>query len=420
MQPYLVRKLQSRKNIVAGVPASKSILNRALLLASLAGKPVKLLCGELCDDTHAMLDCLRGLGVEIEEEQDGLTVCGTGFSFGGTVDVKSAGTVARFLPALAAFCGAKCSFVASEQMSRRPMSILRVLEEHGVRFQFLGEPYAFPFEMDASGLTGGDFAVDTAESTQYASALMLAACAKQVPTRIALRGPRTQGSYLKITKTMLEDFGATVTSTKDDLVTVLPPKEFPDVYTVEPDLSSACYLYALSLLCNAKVTVRGVKINTVQGDFRLLTLLREKGVRLYETEEGLCADGTLVPIYNGIDVDMRDFSDQAFTVAALALFASSPSILRGLGHTRGQESDRIQSIVKNVNALGSHCFSIGEDIFLEPAPVTGGTIETFGDHRAAMGFALVGLKTGKVVIDDPACSEKTFPNFFRLLDDITK
>lgn len=422
MEPYLVKKWRPRNPIVADVPASKSILNRALLLAALAEKPVSLVCGALCDDTRAMVDCLHSAGVSIRETEKGLEVCGKGLTFKGTVDVRSAGTVARFLPVLAAFRRARCSFTASEQMSHRPMQILQTLEGHGAKFTFHGEKYAFPFTMDATAFEAELFTVDTAESTQYASALLLAACSVQEQTKIFLIGPRVRGSYVNITRAVMRSFGATVRTegALENALIVTPPKEFPDEYVVEPDVSSACYLYALSLLLGAKVTVRGVRRDTLQGDARLLDVLEQKGVRLTETELGLCADGTFVPPYNGIDIDMKDFSDQAFTAAALAMFATSPSILRGLGHIRVQESDRMRNIIENVNALGARCYSMDNDIFLEPAPVRGGLIHTYGDHRSAMGFALVGLRSGNVTIDDPKCCEKTFPGFFSLLDGLMK
>lgn len=424
MIPYRVKRFDAKRPILVDVPASKSILNRALILSALSRGDVLLRCGALCDDTKTALRCLGALGVEITSVPEGLLVHGTGGTFrsGAVLDVRDAGTAARFLPAVTAFCGGTYEFRCSEQMSRRPMAILKTLEEHGARFEFEEEEYRFPFRMHSDGLDDALFTADTEESTQYASGLLLGACTRNRPTKIRLTGPRARGSYLKLTRDVMASFGhGTVAAGKDDeVISVLPSPSSPGEYTVEPDLSSACYFFALSLICGARVTVRGVKADTVQGDARLLQVLREKGVRITQTPEGLCADGRAVPLYNGIDVDLRDFSDQALTVAALALFAEFPSILRGIGHTRNQESDRIASIVENVNALGAHSFTNGEDVFIEPAPLKGGTVRTFGDHRVAMAFSLVGLRTGNIVIDDSACCSKTFPDFFSILDSITQ
>ncbi len=416
MEPYRVGKF-SPQNLHIEVPASKSVLARALVLASLNEVPILIRCGTLCGDSLVLVECLKELGSRVEFTENGLLVCG-GFRREASVNVGKAGTAARFLPALVAFRKGICDFSADEQMMRRPMDFLRELEAHGVVFDFKGEPYHFPFRMDGTNFHGDVFRVDTAESTQYASALMLAACASTRKTRIELSGPRVRGSYLLMTRSVLEAFGAKVED--GSAIEITPPAVFPKEYVVEPDLSSACYFYALSLLFGIRVTVKGVRRSSLQGDVKFLDLLKEKGVRIIETEEDVCADGSNVPVYNGIDVDLTDFSDQALTVAALALFASSPSILRGLSHTKKQESDRVRSILENVNMLGARAFEVDGDVFLEPAPLRGGTVKTFGDHRVAMAFALVGLKTGTISLDNATCCEKTFPDFFRILEQYIK
>lgn len=423
MADILVRKFHAHtETIVENVPASKSILNRALLLSALAKGDVMLRTGQYGDDSRAALGCLHALGVRTELTEAGILVHGCGGNFnanGAVLDVGSAGTVARFFPAALAFCGGTYRFTASEQMMRRPMGILRLLESAGVQFTFEGEPYAFPFVMRSEGVGCDTLTVDTAESTQYASALMMAASVKDTPTRLILTGPRTRGSYLRLTFGMLGAFHIKAIPDEEG-VTVCPAGTPPTTYDVEPDISGACYLYAISLLCGARVMVPRTHLSTTQGDIRLLRVLEEKGVRLTETAEGLVADGRNVPFFNGFDYDMQDFSDQALTVAALALFATSPSILRGIGHIRNQECDRIAAIVENCNALGARAFTNGNDVFIEPAPLHGGTVKTFNDHRVAMAFALVGLKTGNVVIENADCCKKTFEGYFELLDRISR
>lgn len=416
MEPYRVGKF-APQNLTVEVPASKSILARALVLASLNEEPTLIRCGALCGDSLVLIECLKELGSSIELTENGLSVRG-GSQREAKVNVGKAGTAARFLPALVAFRHGVCDFTADEQMERRPMEFLRELEARGAVFEFYKEPYHFPFRMDGTNFHGEVFRVDTAESTQYASALILAACASRQKTRIELTGPRVRGSYLLMTKSVLEGFGARVED--GSAIEITPPALFPKEYVVEPDLSSACYFYPLALLFGIRVTVKGVHRSSMQGDVKFLELLKEKGVRVTETADGVCADGTNVPVYNGIDIDLTDFSDQALTVAALALFASSPSILRGLSHTKKQESDRVRSILENVNMLGARAFEVDGDVFLEPAPLRGGTVKTFGDHRVAMAFALVGLKTGNISLDDATCCEKTFPDFFRILEQFIK
>ena len=426
MNLYHVKSYFAQEGILEiPVPASKSILNRALLLATLARGNVFVRCGALSDDTRTMLECLRMLGIIIDETVDGLLVHGSGGAFSHLydaivpiIDVRSAGTVARFLPAVLAVRGGKYRFTASEQLKKRPMEILHALENAGVEFQFEGEPYHYPFSMHSVGLTKNYFTVDTFESTQYASGLLIAASAGKSPVTLKLTGPRTSGSYLKITLDMLKAFHIPVKENGDE-ITVYPAENPPTEYTVESDLSGACYFYALSLLFGAKIFIRGTKLDTIQGDSRFLRMLEEKGVKLLETSEGLLADGTAVKSYSGFDLDMRDFSDQTLTVAALAPFATTPSILRNVGHIQYQECDRIRAIVENLNALGVPARSDGENIEISPAKPKNGVVKTFDDHRVAMAFSLIGLKNGGISIENPNCCKKTFENFFDILSQIT-
>ena len=427
MDTYHVKPYIARDSVLeVSVSASKSILNRALLLAALAHGNVLIRCGTLSEDTRTMLDCLRTLGVKIENTEDGFLVHGCGGDFmrlGNTsepvIDVKSAGTVARFLPSVLAFCGGKYRFTSSKQLMNRPMEILRILENAGVRFEFEGSPYRYPFSMYSAGLSESSFTVDTTDSTQYASGLLIAAAVDKKSVRIKLTGARSNGSYLKITLDMLEAFNVPFQVSADE-ITVSPSVNSPTEYNVEPDISGACYFYALSLLFGAKIFIRGAKLDTIQGDIRFLHVLEEKGVKLLETTEGLLADGSCVKSYSGFDLDMRDFSDQTLTVAALAPFATSSSILRNVGHIQYQECDRIRAIVENLNALGVPAHTDGNNIEIFPATPKSGTVKTYDDHRVAMAFSLVGLKTGGISIENPNCCKKTFENFFEVLSNITK
>lgn len=418
---YTVSKLRTKK-ITVSVPASKSILNRALLLAALTEGDTLLRCGPFGDDSEALLVCLSALKISSERTNEGILVHGTrDFSRSATLDVGSAGTAARFLTAVLAFFGGEYELHASAQMTARPMELLPLLSSLGVHIEYMGEPEHFPFRMHSDGIAAGEAVIDTDVSTQYASGLMLAAALTKREFCLKLKGRRTDGSYLFMTSALIKAFGGSCERLKDgNGFAVSAISSAPEEYAVEPDVSGACYFYALSLLCNASVCVRGIHSDLLQGDLKFLDLLKSKGVRITDTEEGILADGTLVPYYNGIDEEMRDYSDQTMTVAVLAAFAESPSILRGVSHIRTQESDRMQAILENLNALGVRAFTDGDDIFIEPAPIRPCTVKTFGDHRIAMAFALAGLRSGGVTIDDPACCSKTFPHYFECIDQISK
>lgn len=420
MELYKVRKLTPNKSVTLDVPASKSILNRAIVLAAFGKGDVTISCGSFAEDTRAMLGCLTALGIRWEGCERGLHICGCGGNIPNrraTLDVRSAGTAARFLTAALAFLGGEYEMRASEQMTRRPMEILSVLEEAGVRIEPLGEKGHFPFRLRSDGIHAEELVINTDVSTQFASGVLLAAAISR-PLRVRLTGSRTQGSYLLMTLRLLDAFGAAY-SREGDIICVTPSAHSPDFFEAEGDLSGACYFYALALLLGAQVRVRRIHADSVQGDKKFLSLLAARGVLFSDSEEGLLADGRNVTSFRGFEEDMRDYSDQALTVAALAPFADSPTRLTGLAHIRRQECDRVHAIVHNLSALGVPVREEEDGVVITPAPVRGGTIETFGDHRVAMAFSLIGLKTGNIAIENPSCCQKTFDNFFQLLDELT-
>ncbi len=423
MQFYEVQPFFPREGalIEPQVPASKSLLNRALLAAALSKGSVRLLCGALSEDTRAMLGCLNALGIQIRRLPDGICVFGCGGKFPqseASLDVRSAGTVARFLTVALAFAGGTYTITASPQMRKRPMEILSVLEKAGVDIEYLGERGTFPFRMRSTGMIADEFTVDTDLSTQYASGLILAAAFIR-PITLHLRGSRTRGSYIEMTLRLIRTFGADWTR-EGGTLRIAPAMKSPACFEVENDLSAACYFYALSLLFGTRVRVGHIHRNTDQGDIRFLGLLEEKGVKFSDTPEGLLADGRNIPSFTGWDADMRDFSDQALTLAALAPFATTPTRIRGIGHIRNQECDRIRAIEENMAALGVPVSVAADEVQIFPAPVRGGTIRTYEDHRVAMAFTLIGLKSGNVTIEDPQCCKKTFENYFEVIDALTK
>ena len=396
------------------VPSSKSILNRALLLAAFSEGDVFIRCGAFGEDTQAILGCLSSLGIQTEVQKDGLLVHGCGKNIPckyARLNVMSAGTCARFLPAILASIGGTYFFDASEQMKNRPMEFLSELEKAGVELTFTNSKNRFPFRMHSKGFQTSEFTIDTDVSTQYASALLLAGALGNAPINIRLTGARTQGSYIQMTLALLDTFGVSY-QRKNDVLTVRPAKLTLTEFEAEADLSAACYFYALALLFGIKVLVRRVKKNSVQGDMKFLRLLEARGVKLLETNEGLLADGSKIASFEGFQEDFSDFSDQALTAAALAPFAASLSSITGIGHIRRQECDRILAIENNLSALGVPCRAGADFVAIEPKLPGSGKVTTYHDHRVAMAFALTALKTGNIQIDDAECCGKTFAEYF--------
>lgn len=407
----------SGERITVSVPASKSLINRALVLAAFGNGAVTLECGAFAEDTRALLGCLQALGIGVEQNGDCLTVYGCNGNIpnrNARVDAMSAGTVARFLTVALAFCGGEFTVTASVQMQRRPMEILSLLENIGVNVDYLRENGYLPVRLRSSGVTVNELTVNTDTSTQYASAVLLAAPLLKRPFTLKMTGTRTHGSYIGLTLQSLDFFNIPWIRKEDEIV-VSPAKRAPEHLQIEPDVSGACYFYALSLLCSAKVLVRRVREGSAQGDMKFLRLLESRGVKLSQLDEGLLADGSSVKQFAGFCENVQDYSDQALTICALAPFASSPTRLTGVAHIRKQECDRVFAIEENLKRLGVKTESSEDSITVYPAPIQPGSVNSFGDHRVAMSFALPALKTGLVTIENPDCCKKTFDDFFEIL-----
>ncbi|MCR5429636.1 MAG: 3-phosphoshikimate 1-carboxyvinyltransferase [Eubacterium sp.] len=402
MEKYFVKTTEDKVEINVQVPGSKSITNRALVLAALSNDICTLEGVSLCEDCQAMIDCLIELGFEItiDDERCVVTVRGEGGNIPNSnakINVKSAGTVARFLSAMLAICGGDYVLYSSEQMKKRPMKeFLDLLVELGVQINYLEKEGHFPFEIHSSGLKDFDIEINTDTSTQYASAMLLTQIISNA--NITLTGKRVDGSYIKMTKKMIEDFSSN--------------------YLIEPDVSCACYFYAMALILGTKAKVRGVHLDSLQGDIKFIKLLEELGADVTDEGDGVLVDCSLVTSFEGLEVDMHDFSDQALVFAVVAAFAKTPSVIRNVGHIRHQESNRMMVIKSELEKIGATVDIEGDDIFISPGYLHGAEIETYDDHRVAMSFAMVGLKIEDIVIQNPKCCAKTFANFFNLLDEI--
>ncbi|MBR2213127.1 MAG: 3-phosphoshikimate 1-carboxyvinyltransferase [Eubacterium sp.] len=403
MEKYFVKTIENAKDINVSVPGSKSITNRALVLAALSKDECTLEGVSFCDDCQAMIDCLIELGFEItlDDENCIVTVKGEGGKIpnpNATINVKSAGTVARFLSAMLAVCGGDYTLNSSEQMKKRPMKeFLDSLVELGVEINYLENEGHFPFEIHSNGLKDFDIEINTDTSTQYASAMLLTQSISGA--NITLTGNRTDGSYIKMTKKMIEDFSSN--------------------YMIEPDVSCACYFYAMALVLGTKAKVQGVHLDSLQGDIKFIKLLEEMGADVFDEEDGVLVDCSFITSFEGLDVDMHDFSDQALTFAVVAAFAKTPSVIRNVGHIRNQESNRMMVIKSELEKIGAQVEIKDDDIYITPGKLHGADIETYDDHRVAMSFALAGLKINDVIIQNPRCCEKTFANYFVIFDRIT-
>ena len=409
--------------IYVTVPGSKSMTNRALLLATLA-EGTSVLRGTLfSDDSRHFLKCIQDLGFETEVNEAAATVRVTGH--GGKVPkevaeqyVGSAGTAARFLTAYLGISQGTYHMDASEQMRRRPMGpLLASLKELGCEISCEEKEDCFPFTLRGHGFGTDRITVDIENSSQFLSALLIASCLAPHCMQIQIQGKHGM-AYIRMTEAMMAQFGVSVSHPREDLFVVESGQAYrAQDYQIEPDVSAACYFYAMAPLLNLPVCVRNVHFDSLQGDVEFLRILEKMGCRCEETEAGIVLWPPQDGVLKGVDVNMSACSDQAITLAAIAPFAVSPTTIRGIGHIRHQESDRMNAIVTELSRLGILCRDTEHNLTIYPGTPKAAQIETYEDHRMAMGFSLIGLRVPGIVIDNPGCCSKTFENYFEVLDE---
>lgn len=436
MDTYTVKKIDSPVIGNVTVPGSKSVTNRALLMAALAdGKSV--LKGVLfSDDSRHFLGSLLSLGfdVDINEEDKIVTITGCGGELpnkSGSINVGSAGTAARFLTAMLGLSDGKYVIDASEQMKGRPMSgIFEALTELGADFTYLEKEGFLPVEV--TGRNYGKKAaksdkpatvhVDISKTTQYLSALMMTGSMVKEGLDIHITSTKTDGAYIRITSAMMKDFGCSVSYDGHDYHVPAGEHYNPGDYDIEPDISAACYFWAIAAVTGGSIRVNGVRRNMMQGDIKFLEVLETMGCIAEESMEGITVSAPNAGYLKSVDVNMNDFSDQTMTLAAIAPYADGTTHIRNVGHIRLQESDRINGILTNLRAMGIECGeetdSGKEGIYIKAGKVEPCNIKTFEDHRMAMAFAIAGLKAEGMVIENPMCCRKTFENYFDVFESI--
>jgi len=390
------------------LPGSKSITNRALILAALGSTTVTLRNALFSRDTRIMIAALRTLGFEITADESALTITITG---GGgkipqreaQIEVGNAGTAARFLTALVSLHPeGTYHFDGDEAMRRRPIgTLLEALEHQGAT----ASARSFPFTLKTAGLRGGNVPLDATESSQLLSALLMVAPHARSPLTVELKGETVSRPFVAMTERMVQQFSAPVVD-----------------YAIEGDATAASYFAALALVTQGQLTVNGLNLSpsALQGDAEFYRLLAAH--QLITASDHQVASG---PQRSSFSADFNHFSDTFLTLAALAPLLEGPTRITGIAHTRKQETDRVAGMARELRKLGQQVIETEDTLEIHPRPLTPHReIETYHDHRFAMSFGILGcydlLKNGQawLSIKDPACCAKTFPSFFDLLADL--
>lgn len=424
---YRVRSLKKPAQWTVEVPGSKSITNRALLLSALCKGHVYLHGVLFSDDSRHFLSSLQSLGydVRIDEGQHTVELEGCGGVLpvqAGSIHVGSAGTAARFLTAMLGVSEGTFVINASEQMQKRPMQpLFEALISLGASVEWLGEAWHLPVRITGAGAQIRSLEqeavlnLDISTSTQFLSAFLLIAPMFPHGIRIHITSEKKDGSYIRITRKMMQEFGVEAGFDGCDY-TVAPFDGYQKTeYQIEPDVSGACYFYAAAAMSGGSAKVKHVHWDSMQGDMKFLKLLEQMGCSLTEEADGIRLTGPVDGL-KGLEVNMNDFSDQALTLAAIAPYASSSVKITHVGHIRGQECDRLHAIVTNLRNAGITCEEGDDWVCTHPGKPQPCKIETFEDHRVAMAFAVMGLGAEGIEILNPGCCKKTFENFFEVLD----
>ena len=415
---YTVKSLHKPVDCIVEVPGSKSITNRALLLASMARGESTLTNVLFSDDTRSFLECLLSLGYapEIDEANKTVRLRGGVPKTGASINVRSAGTSARFLTALLAAHEGEWRIDASEQMKKRPMKeLFSALTRLGCSITYHDREGFLPVTLRGTRLRGGEIPLDAGQSSQFTSALLMTGCLHQNDVLIQPVGTEIAKSYIGITLRMMEAFGGVAHRTDGGAYTVPVGCSYAArEYAIEPDVSGACYFYAAAALTGGSALVQNVYLNSLQGDIQFLEILRRLGCEIAETKAGVRVTGS--GRYAGIDADMNDCSDQTMTLAALAPFASSPTTIRNVGHIRHQESNRITATLTELRRMGIRCEETDDGMTIYPGTPKPALVETYDDHRMAMAFSLIGLRAEGIRIANPPCVSKTFENYFNLFE----
>ena len=404
-------------------PGSKSITNRALILAALAsGKST--LHGVLdSQDTRVMIESLRRLGLTVDQDLECRTCVVTGG--GGSLPAPTAelwlensGTSIRFLTALCAVGNGRYRLDGIQRMRQRPLGdLVRALQQLGGDLQ-LEEPATDcpPVVVNGRGLDGGTARINGNISSQFLSAILMAAPACHQPVRIEVTGELVSQPYIRMTLSMLRDFGALVEYPADLSRFLVTPAVLPGRnYAIEPDASAASYFFGLAAVNGGTVTVDGLKQDALQGDIEFVSALEQMGCRVEWNSDSVSVSGA--PL-RGIDIDMNAISDTAQTLATVAVFAEGPTRIRGVAHMRHKETDRIHAVVTELRRAGIEAEEHDDGMTIHPGTPQPCEIQTYDDHRMAMSFALLGVRVPGITILDPKCTEKTYPDFFTDLGQI--
>jgi 3-phosphoshikimate 1-carboxyvinyltransferase len=409
--PWPAPRASGPVHTTVSLPGSKSLTNRALVLAALSDGPSVVRRALRSRDTELMAGALSSLGASVDTTADDWSVTPGPVTGPATVDCGLAGTVMRFVPPVAALARGPVLFDGDPHARTRPMGeVLAALRGIGAVIEDEGRG-SLPFTVVGSGgVSGGTVTIDASASSQFISALLLAGARYEHGVDVRhVGGPVPSLPHIEMTVDQLRLHSVEVDDSEPNRWKVLPSTVRAVDTAIEPDLSNAAPFLAAAMVTGGEVTVRDWPRRTTQAGDALREILPLMGGSVEWTEEGLTVRGS--GTVKGTDLDLHDIGELTPVVAALCLLADSPSQLRGIAHIRGHETDRIAALAREFTGLGGDVTETADGLAIRPARLHGGVFHTYADHRMAHAGVVVGLAVDDVAVEDVATTAKTFPHF---------
>jgi len=407
------------------VPGSKSLTNRALLIAALANGTTKLTNALFSDDTCFFVKALQTLGFNVILDQRSISMTVTGL--GGSIPVQqadlyigNAGTAARFLSAFLTLGNGTFTLDGNSRMKERPIGdLVNALRQLGAKVDVINSQKSSvcpPIKITASGLSGGKTTITGNISSQFLSAILMIAPYANTPVEIEITTELNSKPYVDMTLSVMSEFGIEIEHDGYDSFLIHPSRfSSRSIYSIESDASAASYFFAAPAICGGTLRVEKISRKSKQGDIKFLDILSAMGCVVAEHKNYIEVTGSSELI--GLDVNMQDYPDTAQTLAVVAPFASSPTRIRGIFSARFKETDRISATCSELRKIGVHVDEHDDGMTIYPSSELHDTlVQTYNDHRMAMAFSLIGLRIPGIIIDNPGCVSKTFPNYFDVLE----
>ncbi len=411
-------------DVTVRVPGSKSLTNRALIAAALAEGESHISGALESEDTEVMRASLAAMGVTIDARHDPWLVFGHGgalLSPSEPLFTANSGTSARFLTAIASLAEGPVVVDGGPRMRERPIEdLVDALVGLGARAEIQGQNGCPPVRLEGGGFTGGEIEIDARRSSQYVSGVLLAApYAREDVTLRFIDDVLVSRPYVDLTLDVMKAFGAEAdwldTPGREGLHVRAGVHYQPRRYTVEPDASAATYPFCAAAIAGGRVRIDHIPDRSHQSDFGILGLLERMGCKVTREGQSVTVEGPPSGLKSLGEVDMNHMSDAALTYAVLCMFADGPTTITNIAHVRFKETDRLRALETELRRMGVRADAGADSLRIQPGPLHGAEIETYDDHRMAMAFSLAGLRVPGVVIKDPDCVAKTWPNYFEVL-----